>query len=242
MAFTDVGAGNLSLHAGEDSAQASSNRARLEDALGVGDGALRFMRQIHSATVDLAEPRATAADGIRNQPGAEAELEVEADAMVSAGGDVPLAVLAADCMPIVLVGTTGAGGTGAVVSTAVVHAGRRGLLSGVIPAAVNRMRGLGPQQVTGWIGPSVCGKCYEVPAGMAAQAAAALPAVAATTRSGTSAIDLQAGAARQLEDLGVQYDLVGGCTLESNGLFSHRRSNDAGRFAGVVWRAERNRQ
>lgn len=234
VAFTDVQAGNLALNVGGDvggdGAAVSANRARLETALDVDAGSLQFMHQIHSATaVVLDQPRAA---------GRTADLGQvpDADALVCPGGSVALAVLAADCMPIVLAGTSKPDNAGALLSTAVVHAGRRGLLAGVIAEAVTKMRALGPQEISAWIGPSICGNCYEVPEAMAAEAAAIMPATESRTRWGTAGIDLRAGAVAQLSDLGVQAQLITGCTFEDNGLFSHRSQPGAGRIAGVVWR------
>lgn len=92
--------------------------------------------------------------------------------------------MVADCVPIVLVGDR-AGGERPVL--AVVHAGRPGVASGVVPAAVARMRGLGASSLSAWIGPSVCGNCYEVPADMRDDVAARVPAARCTTSRGTPA-------------------------------------------------------
>jgi YfiH family protein len=157
-----------------------------------------------------------------------------ADAMVSVGE--PLAVMVADCVPIVLVGeaVTAAGGPAEPV-LGVVHAGRPGLAAGVVPAAVARMRALGATGISAWIGPSICGNCYEVPEGMRADVAAVVPAAWCTTAQGTPGLDLPAGVRSQLEAEGVAVEYSGGCTREDEGLFSYRRENRTGRFAGLVW-------
>ena len=76
-----------------------------------------------------------------------------------------LLVRAADCVPVLLVAPDG-GVIGAV------HSGRPGLVPGVVPATVARMRELGAGRIEGWIGPHVCGRCYEVPEQMRADVAA----------------------------------------------------------------------
>jgi hypothetical protein len=155
----------------------------------------------------------------------------EADALLSPDGSQALAVLVADCVPIVLADRSGPG-------TAVVHAGRRGVLTGVVPNAVAGLHAHGARELTAWIGPSVCGRCYEVPAGMRDEVAAAVPASYAQTRQGTPALDLPAAVRQQLREAGVEVAAVpsGSCTLENPRLFSHRREPGAGRLAGLVWR------
>jgi YfiH family protein len=143
----------------------------------------------------------------------------------------PLAVMVADCVPIVLVGNTDAGAP----VLAVAHAGRPGVASSVVPATVAKMRGLGANAISAWLGPSICGRCYEVPAGLRAEVAAVVPATASETSWGTPALDLPAGVRSQLSEAGVVVEYSGGCTLEDEGLFSYRRDARTGRFAGLVW-------
>ena len=149
--------------------------------------------------------------------------------MVSAGH--PLAVMVADCVPVVLAGATSEGRP----VLAVAHAGRPGVAGGVVPATLERMRAEGAEDIRAWIGPSICGSCYEVPEGMRADVAAAVPATWATTSWGTPGLDLPAGVRSQLEANGVTVEYSGPCTLESEDLFSYRGNPETGRFAGLVW-------
>ncbi|HEY4614232.1 MAG TPA: laccase domain-containing protein, partial [Citricoccus sp.] len=87
-----------------------------------------------------------------------------------------------------------------------------------------------------WVGPGICGKCYEVPEDMHRDGADRIPATASRTSWGTPALDLPAGAAAVLDRLGVRVHRVDRCTLEDEQLFSHRRAPGQGRFAGLVWR------
>lgn len=222
VAFTNTEAGNLALHVGDNPTHVLERRAALEHGMGVPNGSLRFMNQVHSADVALAD---VGAAGILPAP--------TADALVSPDGTAPLAVMVADCVPVVLAGRRSGGG----VVTAAAHAGRRGLLDGILPNTVERMRAAGAEDLRAWIGPAVCGHCYEVPETMAEEAAAVMPALRSRTRGGTPALDLPAGAAGQLAGLGVDVVRVPGCTLESDALYSHRRSSSAGRFAGLIWLA-----
>ncbi|WP_461170597.1 polyphenol oxidase family protein [Arthrobacter sp. Z1-15] len=219
VAFTNTEAGNLALHVGDDQARVLQRRAALETAMGVPGGSLRFMNQIHSADVALAAGETSSAAG------------PTADALVSPDGRAPLAVMVADCVPVVLAGRKPDGG----LVTAAAHAGRKGLLGGILANTVDRMQAAGADGIRAWIGPAVCGLCYEVPESMLEEAAGQMPELRSRTRAGTPALDLPAGAEAQLTALGVSALRVGGCTLESADLYSHRRSSSAGRFAGLVW-------
>jgi len=223
VAFTDTNAGNLALHVGDDGAAVLRRRTQLEHAAGVAPRRFQYMNQVHGNEVSLVVESGSAAE-----PGAVAPQAPTADALVSLGG--PLAVMVADCIPLVLVG---AGASGPVL--AAVHAGRPGLFSGVIPAAVEQMRASGAEDIRAWLGPSVCGNCYEVPAELRDEVADLLPSAWSTTTWGTPALDLPAGAASQLAALGVPIEYRGPCTLENESLFSYRRDSRSGRFAGLVW-------
>ena len=213
VAFTDTRAGNLALHVGDNPADVRVRRQELERRAGIAPGSLRFMNQVYGTAVEVMEA---------------GSATPEADAMVSRG--LPLAVMVADCIPAVLVGQA----SGAPV-LAVAHAGRPGIAAGVIPAAVERMRALGAADIQAWLGPSICGACYEVPAGLRDDVAAAVPAAWSTTSWGTPGLDLPAGARAQLEAADVEVLFSGPCTLENEDLFSYRRNKDTGRFAGLVW-------
>ena len=219
VAFTNTSAGNLALHVGDDPAAVRSRRSALEQRMGAEPGSLRFMEQVHSADV------------VRVAPG-PGEVPV-ADALLSADGSVPLAVMVADCLPVLF---AGAGPRGPV--TAAAHAGRRGLLDGVLLNTVAAMRTEGAAAIQAWIGPGVCGRCYEVPGGMLAEAAH-LPAAASQTSWGTPALDLPGAALAQLQGLNVSVQVVPGCTMEEPELFSHRRDAPTGRFAGLIWQPRR---
>ncbi|WP_285250943.1 polyphenol oxidase family protein [Pseudarthrobacter sp. fls2-241-R2A-168] len=213
IAFTNADAGNLALHVGDDAGAVSRRRRDLERAIGVAPQGLRFMNQVHGNTVTVMD-QDTAAP--------------EADAMVSRG--VPLAVMVADCIPVLLAGESPDGPV-----LAAVHAGRPGIANGVIPAAVDRMKSLGAVGIRAWLGPSICGNCYEVPAGLQDEVSAVVPAARTTTSWGTPGLDLPAGARSQLDQAGVSVEYSGPCTLETPSLFSYRRNSNTGRFAGLIW-------
>lgn len=219
VAFTDVRAGNLALHVGDDPQRVEERRRSVESAVGLGDSRFQYMDQVHGndvAVISLYGPGPTA------------------DAMVSdsvASPAQPLAVMVADCVPIVLIGDS----ANEQPVLAVAHAGRPGVASAVVSATVAEMRRLGSRSISAWLGPSICGRCYEVPAELRDEVAAIVPATASETSWGTPALDLPAGVRWQLAEAGVQVEYSGGCTLEDEGLFSYRRDARTGRFAGLVW-------
>lgn len=153
----------------------------------------------------------------------------EADALVTTRRRTALVVRVADCVPVLLADPA-AGVVGAA------HAGRRGVELDVVTRTVERMRALGARDVRAWIGPHVCGGCYEVPEAMRAEVAERVPPTYAETTWGTPSLDLGAGVAAQLAAAGVEVAVVPGCTREDARLHSHRRDGAAsGRFAGLVW-------
>ncbi|MBV1780366.1 polyphenol oxidase family protein [Paeniglutamicibacter sp. ABSL32-1] len=220
IAFTSTAEGNLAFHVPDDRDAVLLRRRDLERGLGLGEQRFSYMDQIHSATVlDV--------DG----PPQESAIPT-GDALVSADAAHPLAVMVADCVPVVLVGTSTQGPV-----TAVAHAGRRGLLDGILTATFNRMRAAGADGVEAWIGPAICGSCYEVPAAMAAEAEALRPGIGSTTSQGTAGLDLPRAAASELRALGVAVTESGACTLEDDTYYSYRRDPRTGRLAGLVWQA-----
>ncbi|QIM20649.1 laccase domain-containing protein [Phycicoccus sp. HDW14] len=203
---------NLGLHVDDDPGDVAENRRRLGAAVG---HPVVWMDQCHGAEVAVVE--------------AVPDVAPQCDALVTTAPDLALAVLVADCVPVLLASASGV--------VAAVHAGRPGMVAGVVPAAVAAMRGLGADAVDAVVGPSVCGRCYEVPAEMRAAAAAVEPVSATVSWTGTPAVDVAAGVVAQLRALDVGVTWVPGCTRESPDLFSYRASHVTGRFAGVVARA-----
>jgi YfiH family protein len=209
---------NLGGHVGDEASDVESNRKALAREVDVPRERLLFINQVHGTdVVEVTGPWA-------GEPPA-------ADAMVTRATGLALAVLVADCVPVLL-HDLGAGVVGAV------HAGRPGMVAGIVGRAVEAMRDLGARSVTAVVGPAICGRCYEVPPPLRASAAVAAPASAARSWTGTDAIDVGAGVVEQLALGGVGLQWVPGCTRESGDLYSYRRDGRTGRFAGVVVRRE----
>ena len=199
---------DLGAHVGDAPEAVAENRRLLAERLG---RPVVYMDQCHGAGVAVV-------DGVPDRP-------PSCDALVTRSSEVALAVLVADCVPVLL------SGTGVV---AAVHAGRPGLVAAVVPRTIEVMRDLGAGEVDAVVGPSVCGRCYEVPAPMRERAAQVQPVSATVSWSGTPAIDVAAGVVAQLRDAGVAVRWLPGCSRERDDLYSYRRDGQTGRFAGVV--------
>lgn len=234
FAFTDRWGGvsavpyeelNLGGAVGDDPAAVRANRARAAESLGIDPDLVVWMNQVHGrdvAVVDGPWPFGEA-KGIQRSPAV--------DAVVTARRGLALAVLTADCTPVLLADPV-AGVAGAA------HAGRPGLVAGVVPAAVEAMVALGaePGRIVARTGPAVCGHCYEVPAEMRDAVSEVVPAARAETSWGTPAVDVVAGVHAQLAEAGVvNVHRSPVCTLESRDHFSYRRDRVTGRLAGYVW-------
>jgi YfiH family protein len=212
---------NLGDHVGDDPAAVAANRKRLTTAIGLGDDGVVWMNQVHGDHVVVVDgplrPRVAAVD--------------KTDALVSRTPRLALAVVTADCVPVLM-----ADARAGVV--AAVHAGRVGCQIGVVARAVETMLDVGAnaEDISVLLGPAVSGRNYEVPAEMAAEVEKVLPGSRTTTARGTPGLDLRAGIARQLTALGITaIDVDPRCTVEDRTLFSHRRNNPTGRLASLVW-------
>ncbi|MGQ4561085.1 peptidoglycan editing factor PgeF [Dermabacteraceae bacterium P7054] len=208
---------NLGLHVGDEDAAVRENRRLLSAYLGAP---VAFVNQTHSARVI--------------EVGQEWDFSAvhDADALVTTRRDVALAIMVADCMPVLLADTQAG-------VAAAVHAGRVGFLGEILPAAVSEMlrRGAHPENMRALIGPSMCGSCYEVPQQMHDQAVAQVPQLTARTARGTHALDLRAGARAQLAAAGLAESAINDsypCTGEDGDYFSYRRENVTGRFVGAI--------
>ena len=178
------------------------------------------LRQVHGAEVHVVR---------RAEEHVAADGPPTADAAVTDVPGVALVVRVADCVPVLL-----ADQTRGVVGAA--HAGRPGMVAGVVANTVAAMRDLGAERIVAWVGPHVCGRCYEVPADLRAEVVAAVPESYAETSWGTPAVDVGAGVTAQLEAAGAEVVHATRCTLEDEDLYSYRRQGErSGRMAGIVW-------
>jgi YfiH family protein len=216
----DLGARN-----GDDPATVAANRRELESRLGLPSPP-QWLRQVHGTAVLVF-------DSPRQAP-LPVEQEPEADAAVTSTAGVCLAVLTADCMPVVLAAADGS-------AVGVAHAGWRGLSGGVLEATVAAM----PAPATGlraWLGPAAGPQAYEVGEEVRAAFVDQAPGDAAAfvaTRPGHWRVDLYALARRRLGDAGLDPAAISGgghCTiLQAQDFYSHRRDQVSGRMATVAW-------
>jgi YfiH family protein len=194
---------NFAGHVGDDPINVKANRATLPST--------QFMNQVHGNDVVVVTEYS--------------ETEPTCDALVTANPEISLAVMVADCIPLLLISESVVGA---------VHVGRAGLVKRVSINTIEAMRDLGAKNIHAVLGPSICGKCYEVPLELQVEVTAIHPDSYSTTRHSTPALDLQAGLVAELLEQNVSFEASTVCTLENASYFSHRRQAPTGRFVGVV--------
>lgn len=206
---------NLGDHVGDDPERVLENRRLVANAIGVTLGDLLIVHQVHGREVALANA---------------VNLDTRADAILSSSSSQALAILVADCLPMLLFDES----SGVL---AVVHAGWRGLRSGVIANAVARFTN--PSSVHVFIGPSISFEGYQVGPEVADNFIHIDDAVLADGGD-RSRLDLRRVALEQLRVLGVDRERVSMSTQSTDGgetFFSDRANRPCGRFALVARRA-----
>lgn len=210
---------NLGTHVGDDPATVAANRCEVAARLGVAVDRLVCLAALPGGPVVAV--------------GAGSPTEVSsAEALVTTDADLALLVLTADCVPVLL-----ADDQAGVVAAA--HAGRRGVEARIVGATVAAMAVMGgdPARTTAWLGPAICGRCYEVGDDVAAATVAVAPTAASTTSWGTTALDLPRAVADELSAAGVvEVRRSARCTYEDPALFSYRRDGRTGRQGSVIVR------
>lgn len=182
----------------------SLSRSNIASALGISvDWAT--MDQVHGSDVVVVD-----------QPGPQGT----ADAMFTSISDLPLVVAAADCVPVAVEGDGVA---------AVVHAGWRGMASGIIAGLRRAVADAGFTLARAAIGPSVGPCCYEV----GPEVAAVLTGHEARTNQGTLSVDLWGAARGQLDGLDIWVAEI--CTMCGDGFHSHRADGTAERQIALAW-------
>lgn len=200
---------NLATHVGDDHTAVLANRSRLESDLALP---IQFMEQVHGNSV------ATIDRKIISPP--------TADALVTGSVGMGLAVMVADCIPLLLASAQ---------TVAAVHVGRKGLMNEVAFSAIQQMRSRDASEITAVVGPSICGRCYEVSQDVYDDVSKSFPLAASKTQDGGLALDLSRALIDQLQSLGVKVIDEGRCTVENIDLYSYRRDGMTGRQVGVVW-------
>ena len=218
---------NLGTHVGDDLLAVAHNRRRVAQALSL-PAEPRWLSQVHGTAVHQ-EGALT-----RSAPSGAAPSDPVpiADAAVTREAGVVLAIMVADCLPVLL-----AADDGSVLGAA--HAGWRGLVAGVIERTVESMD-QDPSRLHAWLGPCIGPRQFEVGDDVRQAFLAAGDAASAfeATPGGRWLCDLPALAKARLARLGVTR-VAGGqwCTVaDPVRFFSHRRDRQTGRMAALLWR------
>jgi len=198
---------NLGLLTHDQAGRVDENRRRLSNAVGANHESLAMNKQVHSATVNRAE------SGGRGEEG---------DGLWTEEPGLPMLKLTADCLPVALARVNG------TPALALLHAGRRGLLEGIVEAGVAALGG----RVAAVVGPGIGPCCYEVGDDIAGDYRARFGDAALRGRN----LDLWTVAERLLRDAGVEsverFDLCTACHSEQ--FFSHRRDGPITGRQGVI--------
>ena len=203
---------NLATHVGDDLGIVMQNRERLANQFNLPGDPL-WLNQVHGAQIF----------DVDQETGPE---DVDADGAITAMPNVVLAILTADCLPILLASCDGS-------RIAVVHAGWRGLLAGVVEAAVAVLQGA---PLCAWIGPAI-GPChFEV--GPEFKTLFPEPGLFRANPGLRDCFDLPQAAHRCLQRAGVKQVLQSHrCTVcEVDTFYSYREEGVTGRFASLLWR------
>jgi len=204
-AFTSF---NLGDHVSDVSKDVQANRALLASKY----GPVQYMDQAHGSRIAIIESVTDEAP--------------TADALVTGIAGVTLAVMVADCIPLLLTSEE---------AVAAVHVGRRGLANGVAVKTVELMQEMGAKKIRAVLGPAICGRCYEVSQEVHDEVVALHPLATAQTASGTPALDLPKALKACLAAVGIsEISDLQICTVESADHFSYRRDGLTGRQVGLV--------
>lgn len=209
---------NLGLHVADDSSDVLQNRALLQQAVGLNQP-LAWLNQVHSdVCIEITAP-------LNNTP--------DVDGSWTRANGLGCVVMTADCLPVLLTDKQGS-------FVAAVHAGWRGLCSGIIENTIKQV-GAAPQQVLVWLGPAISQAAFqvgeEVKQAFETKNAQASQAFLPDSEKGKWRADLYALARMQLANIGVKH-VYGGehCTFnEAERFYSYRRQSQTGRMASVIF-------
>lgn len=197
---------NLGRSTRDDSENVDENRRRLCETVGVDSERLALNRQVHAATVNRAEAGERTRDG---------------DGLWTDEPDVPMLAFSADCLPIALARVEGSPGL------ALLHAGRMGLLEGIVEAGVAALG----SPIAAIIGPGIGPCCYEVGEDILAAYRARFDPGVIQGRN----LDLWTAAEDVLREAGVEaIERVDVCTACDDRFFSHRRDGPVTGRQGVI--------
>lgn len=206
---------NLATHVGDDPQAVAENRRRLREALSLPAPPL-WLDQVHGTAVWAGGAEGGCFDAaFTDQPG------------------VVLAVLTADCLPVLLASAYGH-------EIGIAHAGWRGLAAGVLEALLDRFT-TPPDQIHAWLGPAIGPSAFEVGEEVREAFLVHAPEAAMAfvpSRPGHWHADLFLLARQRLAARGVRAIHGGGvCTFsDPERFYSYRRDGVTGRMASLIWR------
>ena len=198
---------NLGLLTDDAAENVEENRRRLRESVGADPSRLAMNRQVHAATVNRAEAGARGKNG---------------DGLWTDEPGVPMLKVTADCMPVALARRLGQ------PALALLHAGRLGLLEGILEAGI---AALGKGTLSAAVGPGIGPCCYEVSGEIAAAYRSRFGDTAVRGRN----LDLWSVAEHVLRDAGVpSVERIDVCTVCNAEFFSHRRDDGTTGRQGVI--------
>jgi YfiH family protein len=198
---------NLGAHVGDRPEDVAVNREILTKLV----GPTQFMNQVHGDRIAVIEEVTDEAP--------------TADSLVTGISGITLAVMVADCIPLLLKSRE---------AVAAVHVGRRGLVNEITRKTLSLMKEMGATQITAIMGPAICGKCYEVGEDVYHEVIATHPFAQSVTPHGSFALDLPAALRSVLSDEGIPLLNKFECTVENEEYFSYRRDGVTGRQVGTI--------
>lgn len=199
---------NLATHVEDELELVLKNREILQDL----HGPIQYMNQVHGNRIAIIEEAS--------------EESPTADALITGIPGVTLAVMVADCIPLLIKSKE---------VVAAIHVGRRGLLNSVTSSTILLMRDMGASEMTAIIGPSICGRCYEVSPEIYDEVTQLHPLARSRTLHGSPALDLVAALRQVLNAEGISEVIdESSCTVEEENLFSYRRDGVTGRQVGLI--------
>jgi YfiH family protein len=223
---------NLGINSGDDSAVVAENRRRLIEIAELPTEPF-WLQQVHGTVVaDSDLLLRTSGEKVPKTDEGQSGSTVIADASRTSRTNTVLAILTADCLPVLFCNTQGS-------EIAAAHAGWRGLAAGVLEATVRSMRSA-PKELLVWFGPAAGPANYEIGAEVRDAFLAVDPAADIAffpTRENHWRVDLSALARQRLASVGVTRVFGGGlCTIaDQERFYSHRRDGRTGRMASLIW-------
>ncbi|WP_044012596.1 peptidoglycan editing factor PgeF [Legionella massiliensis] len=207
-------ANNLGLHVGDNPHDVNANREALRLTLERPQDA-EWLEQIHSDLCVVVEE----------------DPNRVADAAITRSAKHTLAIMTADCLPIMLCNKQG-------TEVAAIHSGWRGLANGIVENTLSKMHS-SPDQLLAWIGPAICQSCYEVGGDVldAYQARYSFAPKAFKPQGEKWLANLPHLAEQVLNSLGVLAVFQSKiCTFEQKkDFYSYRRTPQTGRMATLIW-------